>query len=92
MEGLPAVVHRFPARAQAIRQLALADESFRALCADFAAAEAALRRFSEAPSASEDRCNEYEALVDELLAEVGEALDAYDSRVEPCESAFSSRA
>lgn len=78
MEGVRAVVERFPAKAQAIRQLALADETFRSLCGDFAAAEATLQRFCEAPFASEARRNEYQVLVGELLAEVAEALNAYE--------------
>lgn len=87
MEGLSAVFHVFPARRQTIKELALADETFRSLCADFAAAETSLRRFAEGSFASEDRRNEYARLVNELSAEIVEALDNHDCRHQQNEEA-----
>ena len=79
MEGVANVVRRFPPRGQSIRKLALASETFRSICSDFAAAEAALLRFSgPSSSAHEGLRREYEVLVDELMAEISDALDKFE--------------
>lgn len=92
MEGLSAVLSRFPAKAQAIRQLALADEAFRSLCADFAVAEAVLQQLDRStpptldrstPPTNDKRRLEYKALVSDLLAEIDEQLSAREPRLEP---------
>jgi hypothetical protein len=68
---------RFPAHQQAIEALAARDEDFRSLCADFAEAQAALRRWEEPSSAvREKRRAEYQTLVEELAGEIASALDA----------------
>ncbi len=79
MEGVTNVIRRFPPRGQAIRELALASETFRSICSDFAVAEAALLRFSEPSSkAPASRRREYEVLVEELIAEISDALDKFE--------------
>jgi hypothetical protein len=68
-------------RELAIKELALANESFRSICSDFAAAESALNRFSAPSSDShEDRRREYEVLIAELMSEISDALDEYERR------------
>ena len=75
-EGLAAAARRFPDRRSAVEALA-ADESFRELCADFAEAQAALRRWrASASAARERRCAEYEELIDSLADEIATYLDA----------------
>ncbi len=70
-------IQRFPARQQAIEALAARDEDFRSLCADFADAQAALRRWEEPPSAVREKLrSEYQTLVEELAGEIAAALDA----------------
>lgn len=76
-DGLLAATRRFPARRDAIEALADRDEEFRALCADLAEAEAALRRWAATPSPTgEKRCAEYQDLVVGLAGEIEAALDA----------------
>ena len=76
-EGLVAAARRFPDRRRAVEALAAADESFRGLCADFAEAQAALRRWrASAAAARERRCAEYEELVEGLADEIATYLDA----------------
>jgi hypothetical protein len=75
--GVLIAIQRFPARQRAIEELAARDEDFRSLCADFAEAQAALRRWEEPPSAiREKRRSEYQTLVEELAGEIAGALDA----------------
>jgi hypothetical protein len=76
-EGLVAAVRRFPDRRRAVEALAAADESFREICADFAEAQAALRRWRASASLARDRrCAEYEELVESLADEIATYLDA----------------
>ena len=81
-EGLAAAARRFADRRRAVEALAAADESFRELCADFAEAQAALRRWRASASASaarERRCAEYEELVEGLAHEIATYLDAAET-------------
>jgi hypothetical protein len=81
-EDLVAAARWFPGRLHALEALAAADESFRSLCADFAEAEAALQRWRASASAvREQRCAEYEELVESLAGEVALYLDAAEGRV-----------
>lgn len=76
-DGWLAAVRRFPARQSVIKALADKDEEFRLLCDDLAEAEAALHRWASAPSPTrEQRCAEYQDLVDSLAKEIAAALDA----------------
>jgi hypothetical protein len=76
-EEVRAAVRRFPARQPAIEDLAVRDEGFRSLCADFADAEAALRRWQAAESPMRERLSsEYRQLVEELADEIEMALNA----------------
>jgi hypothetical protein len=75
-EGLLAAVQRFPDRQRAVEALAARDESFRLLCIDFADAEAALRRWRTTDAGlREQRCAEYEELVESLAGEIALGLD-----------------
>lgn len=76
-QGVRAAVRRFPERRQAIEALAASDESFRSICVDLAAAEAALAGWqtSTAP-VREARCTEYRGLVEDLAREVEAAVEA----------------
>jgi hypothetical protein len=78
--GVLIAIQRFPARQRAIEALAARDEDFRSLCADFAEAQAALRRWEEPSSAvrenvRENLRSEYQTLVEELAGEIAGALD-----------------
>src|SRR5687768_11453941 len=69
--GVLIAIQRFPARQRAIEELAARDEDFRSLCADFAEAQAALRRWEEPSSAVRENArenlrSEYQTLVEEL--------------------------
>jgi hypothetical protein len=76
-EEVRAAVRRFPARQAAIEALAARDEEFRSVCADFADAEAALRRWQVAESPMRERLSpEYRQLVEELADEIEMALNA----------------
>jgi hypothetical protein len=76
-EEVHAAVRRFPTRQTAIEALAARDEEFRSLCADFADAEAALRRWQVAESPMRERLSsEYRQLVEELADEIEMALNA----------------
>jgi hypothetical protein len=76
-EEVHAAVRRFPTRQTAIEALAARDEEFRSLCADFADAEAALRRWQVAESPMRERLSsEYRQLVEELADEVEMVLNA----------------
>jgi len=70
-EEVGAAVRRFPARRAAIEALARRDEGFRSLCADFAEAEATLRRWEGASSPiREQRCSGYRQLAQDLADEI----------------------
>jgi hypothetical protein len=76
-QGAYAAERRFPARKQAIEELAARDEEFRDLCIDFADAEAELQRWEQSTDPKrEERCAEYAELVDDLAREIEAALDA----------------
>ena len=76
-EGLVAALRWFPGRQRALEALAAADESFRLLCADLAEAEGALQRWRVSASAARDqRCSEYEELIEGLVGEIASYLDA----------------
>jgi acyl-CoA reductase-like NAD-dependent aldehyde dehydrogenase len=75
-EDLLAAVNRFASRAGSLVQLASRDETFRALCADFAAAQAALERWRASSSVyREQRCAEYTELLESLADEIAQYLD-----------------
>jgi hypothetical protein len=77
---LPAIA-RFPDRGHAIEKLARADEDFRSLCADLAAAEAAFVHWKRSSSpVREARCAEYRDLVRDLAAEIEATLDRSNRR------------
>ncbi|TCN33354.1 hypothetical protein [Sinorhizobium americanum] len=74
--GLQAACSHFPGRGAQVEELCGRDENFRVMCDDLAAAEEALAvvdQFSEEVRAA--RRLEYEELIAELAAEIGEALD-----------------
>jgi hypothetical protein len=76
-ESLVAAARWFPERQRAVEALAAADESFRLLCADLAEAEGALQRWRVSASTVRDqRCSEYEELVESLVGEIASYLDA----------------
>lgn len=76
-QNLAVAKRHFPVRCAAIDELAVSDEEFYALCVDLSDAAAALERWEESDSPLRElRCAEYHALVGELVAEVGAALDA----------------
>jgi hypothetical protein len=75
-EDLVAAARRFPGRRGTLEALAAADESFRSLCSDLAEAEAALQRWRASTLAARDqRCSEYEELVESLAGEIAVYLD-----------------
>jgi len=79
-EDLVAAARWFPARRGTLEALAAADESFRSLCSDLAEAEAALQRWRASASAvREQRCSEYEELVESLAGEIAIYLDAAEA-------------
>jgi hypothetical protein len=76
-QGAYAAERRFPARKQAIEELAARDEEFRDLCVDFGDAEAELERWENSTGPKrEERCAEYAELVNDLAREIEAALDA----------------
>ncbi len=66
---------RFPGRARTIRRRVRDDASFKELCADYAAASAALEHWQSPPQRSEAKAKEYRDLLAELEAEIAAALD-----------------
>jgi hypothetical protein len=75
-EGVTAVRRRFPARIQAIDDLAARNEEFREVCNDFADAQSELAKWEVSTDPKRDeRCGEYEELIAELSKEIEEALD-----------------
>jgi hypothetical protein len=75
-QNLAVAKRLFPARHAAIDELAVRDEEFYLLCVDLSDAEEALGRWQESENPlREMRCAEYGALVGDLAAEVGAALD-----------------
>jgi hypothetical protein len=75
-QSLLAAIARFPDRGRAIKELAVVDEDFRALCADLRDAEAALDGWERSPSpVREERCAEYRELAAGLADEIKTALD-----------------
>jgi len=75
-KGVVAAKRRFPFRGQAIEERAARDEVFRDLCIDFADAEAELQRWEHSTDQKrEQRCAEYQELVDDLAREIETALD-----------------
>ena len=84
MEGLQTVIQRIPSKAMSIQRLALANETFRSLCADFAEAQAALSRLNESASReTEQRRHEYASLVEELFTEINDAINEHELRPGP---------
>src|SRR5262249_20007802 len=73
--ALDLIETRFPAKADRVRQLFHADETFRGMCEDLAAAVEALKHADRQPNdVRELRVAEYSSLVEELMSEIGEAL------------------
>lgn len=73
--GLRAAVRRFPAHVPQIRDLLASDESFQGMCDDLAAAEQALAAVDQLPETRRaERRVEYEGLVEDLAAEIEDAL------------------
>lgn len=69
--GLARALERFPEEAGSIRQLFLADPSFRNVCADYSLACAGLARVeSVAAARTPSEIDEYRTLVRELEAEM----------------------
>lgn len=76
-----AAVRRFPKAELAIRRLMSNSETFCDICEELAEAEAALSTLPEALSAlSEMRRQEFQELVDRLVAELAGALSQRDAR------------
>src|SRR4051812_13754579 len=74
------VIARFPDRSRAIEELALRDEVFRSLCADFADAGEALRHWAQSDfSKRDERCCEYRELIADLAGEIRARLDCSSS-------------
>jgi len=60
---------------QTIEERAARDESFRSICEDLADAESALQKLENSQSPKRDqRCSEYQELVDSLAKEMAAAL------------------
>lgn len=79
-EDLVAAAQRFSGRRETLEVLAAGDESFRALCADFAETQVALHRWrASASPVREQRCLEYEELVESLAGEIASYLDAAET-------------
>lgn len=73
--GVLAAIRLLPRHKLAIQELVLGDEDFRALCADLADAQEALRRWQSSVTVeSAERCVEYRHLVAALEAELRLAL------------------
>jgi hypothetical protein len=75
-QAVQAAIARFPDRGHAIEELARADESFRSLCEDLAAAQTALVHWERSSSpVREARYAEYRELVRDLVAELEATLN-----------------
>lgn len=68
------VVKRFPAWRQQIEQLNRKDAEFREICQDYELAAQTLARWSQSTLKTEARIQEYQQLLQELEAEIQEAL------------------
>ena len=76
-QNLAVAKRHFPARGRMIEELAGRDDEFHSLCVDLADAEAELARWERSDHPlREQRSAEYGALVSDLAAEIGAALDA----------------
>jgi hypothetical protein len=74
-DGLTTTQARFPAQSTEIQRLFDADESFRGMCDDLAAAENALRNIDQLlDHVRKARREEYTVLVSDLSSEIQEAL------------------
>ncbi|MCB8822698.1 hypothetical protein [Microvirga rosea] len=74
--AVQAAIARFPDRGHAIEELARTNESFRSLCEDLTAAQAALLHWERSMSAVRGaRCAEYRELVRDLAFEIEAELD-----------------
>jgi hypothetical protein len=76
-DGRNSALRRFPGQGGLIEQLLRQSESFSGLCADLAAAERALIAAEEMPiGVRDERRHEFAALVEGLVQEVEDALEA----------------
>lgn len=75
MEDIRAIVNRFPQRELQLRRRCRRDAAFRAICADYEEATAALRRWQGAGEAGEPKVAEYATFLGELEAEILAGLD-----------------
>jgi hypothetical protein len=74
-DGPKAAIRRFPDRRQLIRELLAADENFRGMCDDIAAAEQALAAVDQLPKAVQaERRAEYQDLIEDLATEIEKTL------------------
>lgn len=74
-QGLEAASRRFPLLSLKIRSRALTDETFRGICADLAAAEAALASVDRLPThLREERRAEFEDMIESLALEIKQSL------------------
>jgi hypothetical protein len=73
--GLRAAASRFLGRSSEIQELFNQDDNFREMCDDLAVAEQALAASDQLPAPTdEERRAEYQALIDDLVREIGRAL------------------
>jgi len=81
METITGTVRvRFPDSSHAIEELALSNDEFRSLCADFTDVEVAIKHWEHADSAlREERCAEYRELREDLAREIRAFLDCFRS-------------
>jgi hypothetical protein len=75
VDGLAAVLRRFPMHAAQMRTLIERNENFRTMCDDLACVEQALLSVDKMPSdIREDRRREFTELIDGLATEIERAL------------------
>lgn len=75
MEEIRSIVARFPQRELDIRRRCARDPHFRAICADYEEATAALHYWQRVAKDGDRRVAEYAAFLGELEAEILDRLD-----------------
>lgn len=75
-----AFADRFPLREPELRRLSASDPRVGAICSDYEAAAAALRRWQAAGGDNDHRARDYARLLAELEAELLELLDRASGR------------
>jgi len=82
MEGIRAIIGRYPERELDIRRLCRRDVEFMSICSDYGEAALALRNLqTTATSTADVRVNHYSTFLDELEAEILERLSRSHPRV-----------